>query len=111
MVYPSFLRSYNDPALQLVWGRAAEEFVRASRWVFIGYSLPPADVHLRELLRDSLRCRRERHEETDICVVGRQSGEELAQMVAAYVATFGSDIRAWNATANGFGDFPAALDP
>src|SRR5207249_4662370 len=48
LVHPSYSRRYDDPILQLVWGRMHEELIRADRWVFIGYSLPPADFHFRE---------------------------------------------------------------
>jgi hypothetical protein len=110
IVHPSFLRTYDDPILQLVWGRTSEELVRAARWVFVGYSLPPVDVHFRELLRDCLRVRAARGGDTDICLVGRASLDGLTKMAESYGAAFGDHVRVWNATANGFSDFPAAMD-
>jgi hypothetical protein len=108
-VHPSYLRSYSDPIVQLVWGRCQEELVRSDRWVFIGYSLPAADVHFRELLRDCLRERDRAGKATDVLVVGR--GPVKPDTFESYDALFEARVTAWNATPAGFGDFVHALDP
>lgn len=108
LVHPSFLRSYSDPIIQIVWGRCQEELVRADRWIFIGYSLPSADVHFRELLRDCLRIRDKALKETKIIVVGR--GPLTKDTFDSYEALFEARIEAWNATAEGFSDFVKAID-
>jgi hypothetical protein len=107
LVHPSYFRRYDDPVLQLIWGRSYEELVRAERWVFVGYSLPPADVHFRELLRDALRVRNERAKATSVVLVGRGpvNTNEFKALVRSYEAMFSTGVSAWEATAGGFGDF------
>lgn len=106
LVHPSYLRSYSDPIIQIVWGRCQEELVRADRWVFIGYSLPPVDVHFRELLRDCLRVRDKSSKNTTVIAVGRKGGS-----IEDYHTIFESRVDVWNATAEGFSDFVKAIDP
>ena len=36
LVHPSYFRRYDDPVLQLVWGRTYEELTHSDRWVFTG---------------------------------------------------------------------------
>ena len=107
LVYPSFLRTYSDPLIQLVWGRCHEELVRADRWVFIGYSLPTADVHFRQLLRDCLRIRKEENLQTSVVLVGKEP-ELSSKDVVSYQHLFeGSpaELLVWKATTRGFSDF------
>jgi hypothetical protein len=110
LVHPSYYRRYDNPVLQLVWGRRYEELTKAARWVFIGYSLPPVDVHFRELLRDSLRVRKAEGLETEIVLVGR-AGANHAKLVGTYEALFEADLAVWNATPEGFSEFVRRLDP
>lgn len=108
LVHPSFIRSYDDPAIRIIWGRCQEELSRSDRWVFIGYSLPAADVHFRELLRECLRHRNQRNLSTDIVAVGRAP---IANAFDTYEALFKDQVRVWNATPAGFADFVARIDP
>jgi hypothetical protein len=105
LVHPSYLRTYSDPIIQIVWGRCQEELVRADRWVFIGYSLPSADVHFRELIRDCLRVRDHASKKTTVLAVGR-SGDSFEN----YRTIFESRVDVWNGTAEGFSDFVKAID-
>lgn len=50
LVTPSLAREYRDPQLLGVWQAALEALRTADRWYMIGYSLPPEDVAIRELL-------------------------------------------------------------
>jgi len=111
LVHPSYYRSYDDAILQLVWGRTYEELVRADRWVFIGYSLPPADVHFRELLRDALRVRRNGGLDTKVVLVGRgpEGSDGFNAGVRAYEAIFDTGLSVWRATPAGFSDFPSRV--
>ena len=70
LIHPSFNRSYTDPILKIVWGRLQEELINSDRWVFIGYSFPTADVHLRELLRHSLRVRKDQRQKRRLFGLG-----------------------------------------
>ena len=114
LVHPSYLREYTDPIIQLIWGRCQEELVLSDRWVFIGYSLPLADVHFRELLRHCHRSRVKAEKETDIVLIGRKQkdGSIINKSVyASYHSLFGRDIRVWEATDGGFSDFPSHITP
>lgn len=111
LVHPSYLRSYDDPALQFVWGRTYEELRKAERWVLVGYSLPPADVHFRELLRDSLRDRNKKSTEVVLVTRGPSTEQSFQNAVSTYKHIFESKLRVWNATTNGFSDFVKALKP
>lgn len=109
LVHPSFIREYNDPIIRLIWGRCQEELVLSDRWVFVGYSLPTADVHFRELLRHCIRVRQAEGLPTDVCVIGRrQDGGDLLEPEAKrnYMSLFGQSVRFWESTADGFFDFP-----
>lgn len=50
MIAPSYLKVFDDPVLQKIWGRAAEALAKANEVIFIGYSLPSADSAVRTLL-------------------------------------------------------------
>lgn len=85
MVHPSHVRSYEDPILKLVWGRCFSELIGSDRWVFIGYSMPDADAHFRELIRSAMRLRVKRRKTTEVIWVGRRNET--------------NDHRSWNAMA------------
>ena len=54
-VTPTFLKVFENPHIRMVWHNAYMELVEATRVVFVGYSLPEADYHLRALLRRAIR--------------------------------------------------------
>ena len=108
LVHPSFIRSYSDPILKIVWGRLQEELINSDRWVFIGYSFPTADVHLRELLRHSLRIRKDQRRKTKIIWVGirdTQDDSTWNETAMNYYSVFKDDVKAWRSTKGGFADF------
>lgn len=107
LVHPSYFRRYDDPVLRIVWGRTDAELVGAERWVFVGYSLPPADAHFRELLRSARRERIRKGLATQVVLVGHgpPSKKHFKDALETYAALFDSDLVAWKATANGFPDF------
>jgi len=108
LVHPSYLRSYEDPILQLTWGRFQEELVSADRWIFVGYSLPDADIHLRDSLRHAMRTRGRRP--TSVVWVGCRNPNWKAER-RRYKMMFGDKLVSWNATAGGFAEFLRCLDP
>lgn len=55
LVAPSMVRDIRDTTLLSVWQSALEALRRATRWVFIGYSLPPEDLAIRSLLIRAFR--------------------------------------------------------
>lgn len=108
IVHPSYIRTYSDPILKIIWGRLHEELLNSDKWVFVGYSLPAADIHLRELLRHTLRIRNDRYKKTEVIWVGKKkahddkSYDELGQN---YYSVFKDDVKAWDAAPGGFADF------
>jgi hypothetical protein len=54
-VTPTFLKIFDNPHIRMIWHNAYIELVEATRVVFVGYSLPEADYHLRALLRRAIR--------------------------------------------------------
>lgn len=54
-VTPTFLKVFENPHIRMIWHNAYMELVEATRVVFVGYSLPEADYHLRALLRRAIR--------------------------------------------------------
>lgn len=117
LVYPSFTRTYDDPVIDAVWTRTRLELTSADRWVFVGYSMPRADVHFRALLRGCLARRRAAGLSTDVVVVGRgpvaldDPNHELTLAATEYWGLFGASLRLWRATENGFTDLPARICP
>jgi hypothetical protein len=50
LVAPSFVRNVREPSLRAIWQRTFEALRSSTRWLFVGYSLPPEDVAVRSLL-------------------------------------------------------------
>ena len=55
IITPTFLKVFDNPHIQMTWHNAYLDLAAADDVVFIGYSLPEADYHLRTLLRRSIR--------------------------------------------------------
>ena len=58
IVTPGFVREYRNVHLLNIWHEALLTLARATRWVFVGYSLPPDDIGIRTLLLKA-RCMRQ----------------------------------------------------
>ncbi|CAN7678411.1 hypothetical protein [Pseudomonas sp. LjRoot263] len=112
LVHPSHTREYRDPIIQLVWGRCQEELVMADRWIFIGYSLPTADVHFRELLRHCIRQREKAGKKTEVLLVGRPQSDGTfinPNVYRNFSSVFDKRVAVWEATSGGFSDFPKVI--
>ncbi len=112
IVPPSYTREYTDPVLNIIWGRLYEELVSSDRWVFIGYSLPTADVHFREVLRHSHRMRKARKKKTRVVWVGKRAtgpDSNWDQLALNYYSVFKESVKAWNATPDGFAHFVRSI--
>jgi hypothetical protein len=55
LIRPTLLKDFRHRVWQEVWREAGRCLAGASRWVFVGYSLPMADVWMLRLLTQSLR--------------------------------------------------------
>jgi hypothetical protein len=109
LVHPSYLRNYSDPSLQIIWGRMQEELIASDRWVFVGYSLPDADVHLRDVLRHAFMARRRKPKVVWAGYRSPQDDGTWETERARYYAMFGDALRPWNATSGGFAEFVKKL--
>lgn len=55
IITPTFVKEFDNAHIQMVWHNAYIELREATKVVFIGYSLPEADYHLRTLLKRAIR--------------------------------------------------------
>ena len=69
MIAPSYLKAYGNAHLASVWRNALTQLKSAARWVFIGYSLPPDDYHIRGMLLRALRANVDERRRLDVEVV------------------------------------------
>ena len=47
----SYRKHLDVPFFQSIWDHARNSLIQADRWLFIGYSLPEADIEIRYLLK------------------------------------------------------------
>lgn len=90
LITPTYLKSYARPQLSLIWQRAERAIREASRVVFIGYSLPDADYHIKYLLQKAMY----RRQPPQIVVVDSKPTDVDRPTVeeTRYKRLFGSDI-------------------
>jgi hypothetical protein len=74
IITPTLLKTYDNILLREVWRRAEDKVSKADEVVFIGYSLPDADVLLRCMLKRALFRNRNRQSE----VRGRTGTYEIS---------------------------------
>ena len=55
LISPTFLKELKDTHIQMIWHNAYVDLCEAKEVVFIGYSLPEADYHVRTLLKRAIR--------------------------------------------------------
>ena len=54
-ITPTYAKVFDNTHIQMIWHNAHVELAEADKVVFIGYSLPEADYHLRTLIRRAIR--------------------------------------------------------
>ena len=55
IITPTFVKEFDNAHIQMVWHNAYIELREADKVVFVGYSLPEADYHLRTLLKRAIQ--------------------------------------------------------
>ncbi len=55
IISPTFMKQFDNPHIAYIWHNAYIELSKAKKVVFIGYSLPYADYHLRTLLKRAIQ--------------------------------------------------------
>jgi SIR2-like domain len=69
IITPTLLKTYDNILLREVWRQAEDKVSRADEVVFIGYSLPDADVLLRCMLKRALFRKRNRRGGSSACQI------------------------------------------
>ena len=91
LITPTHLKDMRNVHLGMLW-RKAEQLLRDARKVtFIGYSLPPDDLHVKFLLKRAFETRRH-HKHPSIDVVDFARGRKRTQVQENYERFFGRDI-------------------
>lgn len=55
VISPTFVKEFDNAHIEMIWHNAYVDLCEANRIVFIGYSLPEADYHLRTVLKRAIR--------------------------------------------------------
>lgn len=50
LIMPTFIKDLSNPQYKIIWQNAGIELSEAKKIIFIGYSLPPSDFEMRQLL-------------------------------------------------------------
>lgn len=74
IVPPSHNKSYSHPIINLLLEEAAREVRKAKQIVFIGYSFPDADVHLKALFQKNLA------EDTKVIVITKSKTADIERV-------------------------------
>jgi NAD-dependent SIR2 family protein deacetylase len=76
LVPPSYIKDYRAASLRSVWHEAQRKLDEARRWVFIGYSLPSDDFHVRAMLMRAVRSQAWRRQPARVEVFLGEDGAE-----------------------------------
>lgn len=89
-ITPTFVKRFDNPHIQMTWHNAFLDLAEADEVVFIGYSLPDADYHVRTLLRRAVR----RDASVNVVLAesdGPADGDEVSDTAKRYSEFFGSE--------------------
>lgn len=73
-ILPSYIKNLNNIHLQSIWHQAGEALKNAKEIIFLGYSLPKADVAVRVLI-NPIKYRLENNDVKVIAIVGKDNNE------------------------------------
>jgi hypothetical protein len=86
----SFLKALDFPMFERSWLSAERALRNADKWVFIGYSLPPADYEFKHLLK---RVQLSRETPPQFVVITGGPKEDCDRIYANYQGFFGRGIK------------------
>lgn len=89
IISPTLLKRYTPPSLGRVFDLALQAVARSRRILFVGYSLPPADVAIHQLLRRGLLLRGQAPPPTFHVINHRRS----RGVIDRFTHLFGSSVR------------------
>lgn len=106
LISPTWLKRYTATQLRHVWDLAFEALTRAERITLIGYSLPPQDVAVAQLLRRALLARPQgRPLAIRVLNHGEPRAPTKAELAGRFIRHFGPQVTFnWE----GFGGVPQA---
>ncbi len=87
LVTPTFVKSYRNRHLMNIWSTAQRELAEVGRWVFVGYSLPDDDIHIKTLLLKAKQMRADRSADLEIVVVDHRRDQKTEER---YLRLFGA---------------------
>lgn len=87
IIPPTFQKLYDNPYLSSIWLQAERMLREASKVIFIGYSMPESDVHIKYLLKKSLF--RENSKNPEIIVIDQKGKNENSLVFKRYKRLFG----------------------
>ena len=91
----SYRKDLSVRAFQAIWDEAHTVLHTARRWLFIGYSLPEADIEIRHLLKTA-QLAQKRHPTIDVVLNDdRAGGERYERFFGANVSVFLGALNAW----------------
>ncbi len=87
IIPPTFQKIYDNPFLVAIWHKAERLLREANRVIFVGYSMPESDVHIKYLLKKSLF--RTEGSFPKIIVIDRKGKNRKSAEYAVYKRLFG----------------------
>ena len=86
-----FHKSYRNRHLLNIWAEAQQTLAKCGRWVFVGYSLPDDDIHIKGLLLKAKRMRIDSDERPPEVQVVTHNPDQLLR--ERYQRLFGSEVK------------------
>ena len=83
IISPTFIKQFDNPHIGYIWHNAYRELSKAAKVVFIGYSLPYADYHLRTLLKRAIQP----DTEIETVLVEKDKAPENSDVRSCYAAS------------------------
>ena len=94
----SYRKALDFPMFQKSWFAAEDLLREAEKWVFIGYSLPPADFEFKYLLK---RIQLSRSEEPELIVISGGNRRDVRRTYDNYRKFFGRSVKETNFFSSG----------
>jgi hypothetical protein len=93
----SYHKDLSVRAFQTIWDHAHALLRTADRWLFVGYSMPEADIEIRHLLKSAQLARREPRELSIEVVLGEdeRAADRYARFFGQKVIMCKSGLHAW----------------
>lgn len=87
IIPPTWQKVYDNPYLVSIWLKAEQLLRIANKVIFIGYSMPESDIHIKYLMKKSLY--RNKQPFTEIVVIDREGKDQNSEEYLRYKRLFG----------------------